>query len=570
MFLTDKKPLISNLKHIGLFLIFLVFCHSFSFAQSQSPNKFKTEYNKILQLIDDTRDSLERLITSMKNTTNPDDLQKAKINFIQSKLYVLYEIDPMLLETGSVSMDSIEYLSPLAKAENYIVQSRPDEGIPLIFQFLQTANKNSDSAVHAKIYLAEAYREKREYRKGIEIIYGLMEQGNISLRNKAFAYNRLAALYDECGNWYKNRSDSVVKYSNLCIDISKENNFTDYLAASQNELSFVYRQRKQYQLSLDYGLKAYDNFIKIDKLPQAINTAINLSKTYSDLGKLQLAKQTALNALKMGTVEENKNLFLRLYVLLAKINAEMENYRDAYEYMSIVRNMQTSFYRERINLQINEMSAKYETELKEKENILLKQNIKSEKRRSAYYRVLAIILSIIGMISLALFYFIRKNTLNEKRLAESEAKRLQERVDYQKRELVTSTLTLSRNLEFNNSLIGDVTQLTGHVNNEKAYASISRIVKKLEQQNTDKCWVEFETRFKEIHRGFYDRLHNRFEKLTSNDVKLCALLKMGMNTKEICAVTFQNVRAVEAARLRLRKKLNIDKGENLSVFLQKI
>ncbi len=159
--------------------------------------------------------------------------------------------------------------------------------------------------------------------------------------------------------------------------------------------------------------------------------------------------------------------------------------------------------------------------------------------------------------------------MNEKRLTESETKRLKERIDYQKRELVTSTLTLSRNLEFNNSLIGDVTQLTGQVNNDKAYASISRIIKKLEQQNTDKCWVEFETRFKEIHRGFYDRLHNRFEKLTSNDVKLCALLKMGMNTKEICSVTFQNVRAVEAARLRLRKKLNIDKGENLSDFFKR-
>ncbi len=147
MFLTDKNPLISNLKHIGLFLTFLVFCHSFSFAQNQPPIKFKTEYNKTLQLIDDTRDSLERLIISMKNTTNPDGLQKVKINFIKSKLYVLYEIDPIFLKTGSDPTNSAIHLSPLAKAENYIVQSRPDEGIPLIFQFLQTANKRYNTSI---------------------------------------------------------------------------------------------------------------------------------------------------------------------------------------------------------------------------------------------------------------------------------------------------------------------------------------------------------------------------------------------------------------------------------------
>ena len=107
------------------------------------------------------------------------------------------------------------------------------------------------------------------------------------------------------------------------------------------------------------------------------------------------------------------------------------------------------------------------------------------------------------------------------------------------------------------------------MDNDEAYASISRIIKKLEQQNSDKCWEEFETRFQEIHRRFYQKLHDNISGLTPNDVKLCALLKMGMNTKEICSVTFQSVRAVEAARLRLRKKLNLANTENLSVFLQK-
>ena len=174
------------------------------------------------------------------------------------------------------------------------------------------------------------------------------------------------------------------------------------------------------------------------------------------------------------------------------------------------------------------------------------------------------------MISLALFYFIRKNAINKKKLAELESDRLSDQVAHQKRELAYGTLTLSRNLDFINSLIEDIKTLTEYVNNDNAFATIGRLIKKLEHQNSDSYWEEFEIRFQEIHRHFYAELHDNFSGLTTNDVKLCALLKMGMNTKEICSVTFQSIRAVEAARLRLRKKLNLASGKNLSVFLQKI
>jgi len=521
-------------------------------------------------MLSSTRNSASRLIDSLEKKQKLNDIEQAKVNCLKISLQYLYDIDRDKNTVLDPIFDSTKYGSLLEKAENYIIQSRPDEGIPLIFQFLKTVDEKSDSAVYAKIYLAEAYREKQEYKKGIEIIYRILEHDNISLKNRAFAYNRIAALYDECGNLYKNRGDSVLKYSKLCIDISRENNLTKQLAASQNELAFIYRQREQYPLSIDYGLTAYDNFIKLKMYPQAMNTAINIAKTYIITGKLLKAKETTENALELGTINKNKNLYRRLYLLMATINYQMDNYQSAYDFLKIAFHLQSSFYRERINVQINEMSAKYETEIKEQRNKELKRNIEIEKQKSQYFLAWTIILIVMGAVSLMLFYFIRKNTLNKKKLAESESARLQEKVSHQKRELACDTLTHTRNLEFINSLIEDITQLMEHVGNDKAYASISRIIKKLEQQNSDKCWEEFETRFQEIHRRFYQKLHDSFPGLTPNDVKLCALLKMGMNTKEMCSVTFQSVRAVEAARLRLRKKLELANGENLGVFLQRI
>ena len=131
----------------------------------------------------------------------------------------------------------------------------------------------------------------------------------------------------------------------------------------------------------------------------------------------------------------------------------------------------------------------------------------------------------------------------------------------------SSLITLENAAFYLDSLIDELKELTNYVS-EDGLQPLSNIVSKLTHQQSDNGWKEFEKRFSEIHIDFYSRLINEFPDLTQNEVKLCAFLKLGMNTKEICSITFQSIRAIEAARLRLRKKLGLDNGENLSIFLQ--
>ncbi|PJB58496.1 MAG: hypothetical protein CO098_08350, partial [Bacteroidetes bacterium CG_4_9_14_3_um_filter_41_19] len=204
----------------------------------------------------------------------------------------------------------------------------------------------------------------------------------------------------------------------------------------------------------------------------------------------------------------------------------------------------------------------------DKENKLLKKDIEFEKGKSYYLLILALLLTFTGIVSLILFYFIRKNALTRKQLAESKATALEAKLEGQKRELTLGALSLSRNLEFINSLINELSKLSGFVT-DGGIRPLNNIVKKLDRQQSNSSWKEFEKRFSEIHSNFYSRLLEEYPTLTQSEVKLCAFLKLGMNTKEICSITFQSVRAVEASRLRLRKKLNIASCDNLSMFLQK-
>ena len=58
----------------------------------------------------------------------------------------------------------------------------------------------------------------------------------------------------------------------------------------------------------------------------------------------------------------------------------------------------------------------------------------------------------------------------------------------------------------------------------------------------------------------------RFEK-ASKDQKLCAYLRLNLNSKEIAPLMGISVRSVEVSRYRLRRKLGLDSEENLTGFL---
>ena len=367
---------------------------------------------------------MEHLLYSLKNNNQLNDVQKAKVNFIKTKINNLYEIEPHPNEIFDPLIDSSENLSLFVKAQNLIFQSRLTIGIPLMLEFIKTVDEHSDSAVYAKIYLAEGYRKIGEHQKGINIINELLKYIDINLENRAFAYNRLAALYHECGTYLvKYRYDSVLKYSKLCIKISEENNFTEHLAASQNELAFFYLKRKEYQLALDYGMWAYENFIKAEMLPQALSTSTNIAKIYHAMGKPHDAIKILKNALDLGDINEYQNLFISIYISLANINKEIGNTNIAFEYLKIARKMQVNFTRAKVRAQIYDMSAKYETEKKEKENLELRmENEITELKLNTKNKTINLL--IVGiLIIVASFIVILKQFYQKKKAYNILAKR---------------------------------------------------------------------------------------------------------------------------------------------------
>jgi DNA-binding CsgD family transcriptional regulator len=77
----------------------------------------------------------------------------------------------------------------------------------------------------------------------------------------------------------------------------------------------------------------------------------------------------------------------------------------------------------------------------------------------------------------------------------------------------------------------------------------------------------FDEWFDQSKRVFVRKLSARFPKLTPTELKICSLLKLNLQTREIASLLHTSVRNIESHRYWIRKKLALPKSVNLSTFL---
>jgi DNA-binding CsgD family transcriptional regulator len=75
--------------------------------------------------------------------------------------------------------------------------------------------------------------------------------------------------------------------------------------------------------------------------------------------------------------------------------------------------------------------------------------------------------------------------------------------------------------------------------------------------------------FDEVHGDFMSRFKSRFPDLSPQEIKLSAYLRMNLSSKEIANLMNITIRGVEIARYRLRKKIQLERSENLQEFILK-
>ena len=363
-----------------------------------------------------------------------------------------------------------------------------------------------------------------------------------SLYQDCFFYNDYATLL-----FKSSRIKDAKYYYTKALSLALENHFDELQLKAYTGLGSVAEKQQKFILSNDYLQKA-----------------------------IQLSDSISIPALKVEVLEHMVSLFESSHQI-----------SKAHQYLKMVLKLQDSLNSSWKTIQQSEIYNIYHLQWQEQENKILKKNL-SIARLKIYQRSFMLIGSVVLLLLLLWFLIIlyRKRKV-EKRMShqaqiQSETIRQQQDLIHEHREeqlefelnaksrqLATFSLSSIKHVQATEEIITKISQLIyNQPIKEAAKKELEQVIQQMKRDLIKSDWEEFKTYYEQVHPSFYENLISKHPDLTANEEKLCAFISLGLSNKDIASLTFRQLRSVESARLRLRKKLNIENNEHLFDYLK--
>jgi DNA-binding CsgD family transcriptional regulator len=241
------------------------------------------------------------------------------------------------------------------------------------------------------------------------------------------------------------------------------------------------------------------------------------------------------------------------------------DYKSAYAYCNKFIEVNDSIINEVTNKRLLEIQTQYEINLKNEQIKLLVKDKQIAKQKII---ILGIGLLLVLITSLYVFVYTRRKTKVKQLLHELEINEAANKIGTKQRELTLKAMQISQQEQSLSYLRDQLENLKNE--NPVPKKTILDILSGINQQLKQNAFNDFEKYFVEVHPGFYDHLKQKHEDLTQNELKVCALLRLNLNTKQIADITGRSTRSVESTRTCIRKKMGLTLQDNLFDAISKI
>lgn len=143
--------------------------------------------------------------------------------------------------------------------------------------------------------------------------------------------------------------------------------------------------------------------------------------------------------------------------------------------------------------------------------------------------------------------------------------KLQTELNLKNDQLTSITMQLVKNKEFIQNVQDKISKT---LDKGGSTQELKRIINSIDNELSDEdYWDKFAYHFDQVHGKYLERLSSMNIKLSPREIKLAAFLRMNMSSKEIAKLLNITTRGVELARYRLRKKLKLEREQNLVEYL---
>ena len=154
-----------------------------------------------------------------------------------------------------------------------------------------------------------------------------------------------------------------------------------------------------------------------------------------------------------------------------------------------------------------------------------------------------------------------KNLEAEREIIKLQNEKLEQDMANKNRELAVSTMSLIKKNEF-------LTSIKERLKNSEDSPKVKSVIKTIDKDISEEDnWKFFKKAFSNADKDFFKKIKEKHPELTSNDLKLCAYLRLNLSSKEIAPLLNISVKSVEIKRYRLRKKMDLDRETNLTEYI---
>ncbi len=506
----------------------------------------------------------------------------------------------------------IYYNLLIIKAQDKLyIPHTSDSLIKVITEFYENYG-DSEKLMEAYYYWGSTYRDMKDAPRALKAFQNAVDVGKDSRR-----YDVLAQVYTQIGSLFAYqglKKESLIAYKQALKYHSLISNYTKIPIAIRN-IARIYHSQSQHDSAHYYYNKAYQYALET-KDKNTINSLLSeLGCFYYDIGKKDTAKTILFKAiqtnydiknaiLKLGVIYqednhldsaeyyfnqiiEEKNTYKqqKAYIHLSQIEAEKGNYHKALNYAYKYHEVRDSIDIIIQTEAISKIQALYNYQHTEEENNQLK--VENENKEVQVYR-LAFALTIITLASLFIIVQIRKKKQKvieqEKKLRKIEAKKYAqslERIENNKKKINELELLLSDAKEsdkLNKQIIQSQKEQLEHINNQVfATRNEQSLLEKAFKQSdiyilfhkagnddtikiTEKEWGILQTQIDNTYSNFTHRLYILYPQLSLLELRICYLIKISLQVKEIAKLLNRSKPAISIARTRLYKKIHGKEG----------
>ena len=484
---------------------------------------------------------------------------------INRRLNLKHETGVSLYHIGLTKL----YLADYKEAVNYILAS-----LKIWDELNEVANKWNSNELIGNIYikLGDYNKALKYHRIALSIRQGVissvLQQGKkispVYKLGLAYSYNNIAEVYFDLKHY-----DSAYYYALKGYRLKTEKTSIaskNDVANSEVNLGNIYCALKKYDSAYLMLSKASATYKELNNKSSYSEALYGLGILNVKLKKYATAKTDYLKGLKTAKQVDDKYDVGKGYKHLSDLYATIKDYKNALKYHTLYTASKDSILNVENQNKIDELQIKYGVDKKEQE-ITHQRIIIIQKKKQIFYSILISILFLILAIVIIVFIIITKR--QKEKILQKENENLQKELELKNKDLVCNVSKIFTK----NQVINHVAHSL--INSSDSFKQANQklirgIVNELKQNMDETGWKEFDIRFARVHESFYSELDRRFPDLTKTERKLCALLKLGMSSKEIASISRIRSESVDTGRSRLRKKLGLMNDDSLFEFLNKL